>query len=321
MIESHLDAVSDIEVLPPQLDWSDHAPLSVTLKFHLDLSQGHPPPHHKIISSKTFIYDNNNPLDILQRQIVQDLLTPEAKFDRLYGHPYVSSKLLEVYTDGSCHGNGTPNARAGSGVFWGHDSPKNQAVRVPGKQTNNRSEIFAILTALLAVRAQGDPALKICTDSVYAIKSLVDWAPTSAEKAWKIENGDIIRDTIMLIKLRHGPVTFIQIKGHSNNKHNDAADQLANIGAHLPPVGPYADLDLSNFSNLAPPSSPMDKLLPKVTATFIDKSIPTNAHTLSNHSLSDVNSSIPPHRGRENLRNLKVSLREKLLNSDSKKSF
>ena len=317
--ESGWQTVSNFEVLPPWSEWSDHAPLFVGLNVPRSLPQQLQPPHRKAPSSKIDVYDSNNPLDILQKQIVQDFLTPEAKLEHLYGHPYVSSKILEVYTDGSCHENGTDRARAGSGVFWGQGSTNNWAARVPGKQTNNRGEIYAILLALL--RAQEDPALKIFTDSVYAIKSLVDWAPASAEKAWKIENGDIIQDATMLIKQRRGPVTLIQIKGHSNNKHNDAADQLANMGALLPPVGPYVSLDPANLSYPTLPSSPMDVYLPKVTAIYINKSNTTNQLHIPSNNLSDVCSSIPSHRGREKLRNLKVSLREKLLNSDSEKSF
>ena len=226
--------------------------------------------------------DLNNPLDALQQQIIQDILTPEGKLVHLYGHPYVPEKTLEVYTDGSCHGNGTEDARAGSGVFWGHESPKNLAVRVPGKQTNNCAKIFTILMALL--RAQGDPALKIFTDSVYAMKSLIDWAPTSAEKAWNIENGDIIHDAALLIKCQHGPVSLVQIKGHSKNKHNDAADQLANMGALLSPASPYVNLELDNILQSTPPSSPMDTYLPKVTATYIDKMATTDPLDFPSHN-------------------------------------
>ena len=168
---------------------------------------------------------------------MDDISTPEAKLIRLYGPPTPSLKLIEVYTDGSCHGNGTKNARAGSGVFWGVNALNNLAARVPGRQTNNRSEIYAILKAIHL--APNNLSLKIFTDSVYAIKSLVDWAPNSADKGWKIENGDIIHDCVKLIKSRQGPVALVQVKGHSGNKHNDAADLLANEGSSLPPVGEY----------------------------------------------------------------------------------
>ena len=317
--DSNLDTMSNFEVLQPQLEWSDHAPLSVALNLSSDLTQQLQPSHHKARKSKFAIYDSDNPLDDLQRLIVQDLLTPEGKVERLYGHPHISSKTLEVHTDGSCLGNGTEDARAGAGVFWGHDSPKNLAVRVPGKQTNNHAEIFAIFMALLG--AQGSPALKIFSDSVYAIKSLVDWAPSIAERAWKVENGDIIRDTITLIKLRPGPVSFVQIKGHNGNKHNEAADQLAKMGALLPPAGPYVSLDSTNVIHTVPPSSSIDIYLPKVTATYIDNPTTTNQLRLPSLNLSDISSSIPPHRGRDKLRYLKISLREKLLSSDSDKSF
>ena len=314
--ELGLAVISDFRVLSPQLEWSDHAQLSLELKPQVPMTlRLHAPPSnpsHKRTVPRSDTYNSDNPLDVLQRQIVQNILTPKAKLVHLYGHPHPSPKTLEVYTDGSCIGNGTENARAGSGVFWGQGSHKNLAVRVPGKQTNNRGEIFAILMALRQSMAQPRRTLKIFTDSVYAIKSLVDWAPANAEKGWKIENGDIIRDVVMLIKLHHGLVSLVQIKGHSNNKHNDAADKLAKEGALLPPVGPYTALDPEELSLYSPPSSPLDTHQPKVTATYIEEVSNSNdvpQDSLSSLTQSEVGSSIPPHRGHEKLRNIKIALR------------
>ena len=326
--ELGLAVISDFRVLSPQLEWSDHAQLSLELKPQVPMTlRLHAPPSnpsHKRTVPRSDTYNSDNPLDVLQRQIVQNILTPKAKLVHLYGHPHPSPKTLEVYTDGSCIGDGTENARAGSGVFWGQGSHKNLAVRVPGKQTNNRGEIFAILMALRQSMAQPRRTLKIFTDSVYAIKSLVDWAPANAEKGWKIENGDIIRDVVMLIKLHHGLVSLVQIKGHSNNKHNDAADKLAKEGALLPPAGPYTALDPEELSLYSPPSSPLDTHQPKVTATYIEEVSNSNdvpQDSLSSLTQSEVGSSIPPHRGHEKLRNIKIALREGLLNADSEKSF
>jgi ribonuclease HI len=56
---------------------------------------------------------------------------------------------LVLYTDGACSGNGTANARAGYGVFFGSKDPRNVAAPLEGElQTNNRAELQAILVAV-----------------------------------------------------------------------------------------------------------------------------------------------------------------------------
>ncbi|CAG8535282.1 25761_t:CDS:1, partial [Gigaspora rosea] len=44
---------------------------------------------------------------------------------------------LRVWTDGSSFGNGSITARAGIGVFWGDNDPRNLSERLSGDQTNN----------------------------------------------------------------------------------------------------------------------------------------------------------------------------------------
>ncbi|KAF6750667.1 hypothetical protein DFP72DRAFT_817405, partial [Ephemerocybe angulata] len=55
---------------------------------------------------------------------------------------------VELYTDGSCVNNGTADARCGSGVWYGEDDPRNQALRVDlPEQSNNVGELVAVLAA------------------------------------------------------------------------------------------------------------------------------------------------------------------------------
>lgn len=69
-----------------------------------------------------------------------------------------------AYTDGSCINNGTVEARAGSGVWYGPDDPGNAAIRVPGeKQTNQIAKLLAILHVVK--NTHGEKQLKICSDS------------------------------------------------------------------------------------------------------------------------------------------------------------
>lgn len=69
---------------------------------------------------------------------------------------------VEVWTDGSCLGNGKASARAGYAVYFGPEDPRwafrfvdawsdahsedrNESGRVPGSQTNNRGELLVSL--------------------------------------------------------------------------------------------------------------------------------------------------------------------------------
>lgn len=55
--------------------------------------------------------------------------------------------MVELFIDGSCQGNGTLRARGGYAVTDGAGREISSG-RVPGKQTNNRAEIMALIGAL-----------------------------------------------------------------------------------------------------------------------------------------------------------------------------
>ncbi|KAH9851468.1 hypothetical protein C2E23DRAFT_706454, partial [Lenzites betulinus] len=61
-------------------------------------------------------------------------------------------EAVEVYTDGSCNGNGTAAAVAGAGVWFGPDDARNISERVPGEcRSNQAGEAYACLLATEAV--------------------------------------------------------------------------------------------------------------------------------------------------------------------------
>ncbi|KAJ7291819.1 ribonuclease H-like domain-containing protein, partial [Mycena rebaudengoi] len=156
-------------------------------------------------------------------------LTPEAAREKLYGPVLDVSEYVKTYTDGSCYNNGSPDACAGAGVYFGPNNPRNQALRVSGSQTNNRGELLAILYALS--RARPWEAVEIYTDSEYAIRSIMYWAVKNEQKGWKCANGDLLKDIVSWIRYRSAAVRFRYVAAHSGNMHNDAADALAKEGA------------------------------------------------------------------------------------------
>ncbi|KAH8115008.1 ribonuclease H-like domain-containing protein, partial [Phellopilus nigrolimitatus] len=120
-------------------------------------------------------------------------------------------------------------ADTGAAVYWGPGSPKNWLGRVPGTQTNNRAELYAILNALSCAPAH--KTLQIHSDSQLAINSLHHWAPKHASMGWACANGDILDNAAQLIKQRTAPLHLRWVKGHAQNKHNIAVDRMANEGA------------------------------------------------------------------------------------------
>lgn len=69
---------------------------------------------------------------------------------------------MDIFCDGSCRGNGTWYAEAKAYVYIKGETLEYE---VPGKQTNQRAEIFALVKALELSR-KGD---RIFSDSEYAV--------------------------------------------------------------------------------------------------------------------------------------------------------
>ena len=65
---------------------------------------------------------------------------------------YIPKKQITVYTDGACSNNGKPDARAGYGIWFGKNDPRNCSESFNGLQTNNRAELLAIVKALTILR-------------------------------------------------------------------------------------------------------------------------------------------------------------------------
>ena len=82
-----------------------------------------------------------------------------------------------IFTDGACPNNGTESARAGWGIII-CDEYFNQIHtgkgKIIGKQTNNRAELFAILSAFQWIKdntSEGD-TVTIYSDSEICIKMM-----------------------------------------------------------------------------------------------------------------------------------------------------
>ncbi|KAF5344711.1 hypothetical protein D9758_015267 [Tetrapyrgos nigripes] len=213
-------------------------------------------------------------LDRLLDEILHtDPLSLEEQWGKIYGAAPLcehSQLPLKVYTDGACMHPGHSNATAGSGVFFGHGNLLNCTKCVPGSQTNNQAELYAVLTALQL--STPNCSLLIHTNSEYLINSLTYWALVCAKCGWSVPHGDLLKNIVLWIASQSAPVQFVKVKAHLGNDHNDNADQLAKTGCHLPlPVSGDPD----DFSFVPPPppfpSPSHGPTQPKVSTTFPSK--------------------------------------------------
>jgi len=130
---------------------------------------------------------------------------------------------ITIYTDGSAKGN--PGNGGYGIVMMSGDNRKelNQGFKLT---TNNRMELLAVIIAIESVKKKGSE-ITIFSDSKYVVDAV--------EKKWvfgwekknfnKKKNPDL---WIRFLKIyRKQKVSFVWVKGHSNNKENERCDVLA----------------------------------------------------------------------------------------------
>ncbi|CAO4373976.1 unnamed protein product [Caenorhabditis nigoni] len=131
-----------------------------------------------------------------------------------------------VYTDGSCRNQGTPNAQAGYGVYWGQGHVNNRSGTVSGHQDSNRAELRAAQQAIHTASRQGYSGVNIHSDSHYVRSAINNSAQFQRAPA---TNRDLMQ-SINSMK-SNVSVSAHHVKGHSGHHGNSQAHSLARAGA------------------------------------------------------------------------------------------
>ena len=136
-------------------------------------------------------------------------------------------KHVVIYTDGACSGNPGPGGWAAILKF------DRQEKVVSGSEpatTNNRMELKAALEALRALKE--GVRVSLHTDSAYLQRAFNDgWLTNWQRNGWRtaskkpVENRDLW-ESLLREAARHD-VTWIKVKGHSDNPINNRVDELA----------------------------------------------------------------------------------------------
>ncbi|KAH7343930.1 hypothetical protein B0J17DRAFT_644566 [Rhizoctonia solani] len=132
-----------------------------------------------------------------------------------------NTREVNVWTDGSCLGNGKQGAKAAYAVYFGPNDPRNEAKRVPGSQTNNMGEIFAVIRALEIVD-ESAKKLTIYSDSKYTIECL-GWLPGWRRRGGMNSNNkpaahyEMVKYMDALIQRRGGRFELVHVRAHQDN--------------------------------------------------------------------------------------------------------
>ena len=131
-----------------------------------------------------------------------------------------------VYCDGSCIHNGLPNAKAGIGIYFGDNDPRNVSESISGN-TNNIAELCAMIRVYDYVKDN----VTIVSDSKYALLCVGTYGKKCESSGWpNIPNKELVRKLYYTYK--DSSFKFIHVYAHTNKKDihsvgNQYADKLA----------------------------------------------------------------------------------------------
>ena len=120
---------------------------------------------------------------------------------------------IVIYTDGACLGNPGPG---GWGAVIFENGEKKKLHGAEENTTNNRMEITAVFEALRTIPRNVD--VRIFSDSTYVINTMTkNWKRKKNQDLWPLLDSEI--------EARN--VEWEWVKGHSGDRFNEEADQLA----------------------------------------------------------------------------------------------
>ena len=136
-------------------------------------------------------------------------------------------KEVNVYTDGACSGN--PGKGGYCAILLYGDNEK----VVSGFEDNTTNNRMELLAAIMGLKALKEPCkVNLYSDSQYLINAFNEgWLNSWQQNNWKnsnkkeVKNVDLWKEIIDLTNIHD--VTFIKVKGHSDNEYNNRCDKLA----------------------------------------------------------------------------------------------
>ena len=136
-------------------------------------------------------------------------------------------KKVKIYTDGACSGNPGPGGYAAILIYNGVEKEISGGDR---DTTNNKMELTAVIKGIEMLKEKC--IVTIYSDSAYIVNSIQNgWIYSWKKNNWiksdktKVKNIDLWEK--LLKQMDFHEVSFIKVKGHSDNEYNNRCDRLA----------------------------------------------------------------------------------------------
>lgn len=134
---------------------------------------------------------------------------------------------VTIYTDGACSGNPGPG---GWGAILMYKENKKEISGGKKDTTNNIMELTAVIEALRLLKYPCK--VKLYSDSAYVVNAfLQNWVINWQKNNWKtsdkkdVKNKELWQELVEFTNMHD--ITFIKVKGHSDNEYNNRCDELA----------------------------------------------------------------------------------------------
>lgn len=136
-------------------------------------------------------------------------------------------KKVILYTDGACSGNPGPGGYAAILIYNGVEKEISGGEK---NTTNNKMEMMAVIKGLEMLKEPCE--VSVYSDSAYVVNSIekgwvYSWKKNNWKKADKKEVKNIELWERMLELMNMHKVSFLKVKGHSNDELNNRCDRLA----------------------------------------------------------------------------------------------
>ena len=136
-------------------------------------------------------------------------------------------KKVEIYTDGACSGNPGIGGYAAILMYNGHEK---EISGVEQDTTNNRMELTAVIEGLNRLKEPCE--VNLYSDSAYVVEAFLQgWVYSWGLNGWRTANNKEVKNIDLWKKLlelnKIHKITFIKVKGHSDNQFNNRCDKLA----------------------------------------------------------------------------------------------
>lgn len=131
-----------------------------------------------------------------------------------------------IYTDGACSGN--PGV-GGWGAILMYNKHEKKISGGNKETTNNQMEIRAVIEALKIIKKPSQ--IIINTDSKYVMDGITKWIFGWKKNGWRTADRKAVKNSELWQELDHEvsrhKIEWRWVKGHSGDKYNDIADELA----------------------------------------------------------------------------------------------